>query len=163
MHICPHHHVVVLNLRVRRSCHNANENLRNYGAFLVGRRTRNKNSHRIDSPSTKAHQKGNRVSATTTPPLLPTSHFGNSGRSQSTRTTDRTTPPTPAPAPTTFNAQTNQSIFSTTSRCTEPPVHTGPNKTSRDYSETCSTAVAPCPGRALLRAPGVLVSIIFGV
>ena len=30
-HICPHHHVVVLNLRCRRSCHNANENLRNDG------------------------------------------------------------------------------------------------------------------------------------
>ena len=29
LHICPHHHVVVLNLRCRRSCHNANENLRN--------------------------------------------------------------------------------------------------------------------------------------
>ena len=29
LHFCPHHHVVVLNLRVRRSCHNANENLRN--------------------------------------------------------------------------------------------------------------------------------------
>ena len=25
LHICPHHHVVVLNLRCRRSCHNANE------------------------------------------------------------------------------------------------------------------------------------------
>ena len=33
LHICPHHHVVVLNLRCRRSCHNANENLRNYGFF----------------------------------------------------------------------------------------------------------------------------------
>ena len=32
LHICLHHHVVVLNLRCRRSCHNANENLRNYGA-----------------------------------------------------------------------------------------------------------------------------------
>ena len=31
LHICPHHHVVVLKLRCRRSCHNANENLRNYG------------------------------------------------------------------------------------------------------------------------------------
>ena len=30
LHICHHHHVVVLNLRCRRSCHNANENLRNY-------------------------------------------------------------------------------------------------------------------------------------
>ena len=29
LHICLHHHVVVLNLRCRRSCHNANENLRN--------------------------------------------------------------------------------------------------------------------------------------
>ena len=28
LHLCPHHHVVVLNLRCRRSCHNANENLR---------------------------------------------------------------------------------------------------------------------------------------
>ena len=25
LHICPHHYVVVLNLRCRRSCHNANE------------------------------------------------------------------------------------------------------------------------------------------
>ena len=31
LHICPRHHVVVLNLRCRRSCHNANENLSNYG------------------------------------------------------------------------------------------------------------------------------------
>ena len=31
LHICPHHHVVVLKLRCRRSCHNANENLRNDG------------------------------------------------------------------------------------------------------------------------------------
>ena len=31
LHICPHHHVIVLNLRCRRSCHNANENLRNNG------------------------------------------------------------------------------------------------------------------------------------
>ena len=29
LHIFPHHHVVVLKLRCRRSCHNANENLRN--------------------------------------------------------------------------------------------------------------------------------------
>ena len=28
-HNCPHHHVVVLKLRCRRSCHNANKNLRN--------------------------------------------------------------------------------------------------------------------------------------
>ena len=28
LHICPHHHVVVLNIRCDRSCHNANENLR---------------------------------------------------------------------------------------------------------------------------------------
>ena len=38
LHICPHHHVVVLNLRCRRSCHNANENLRNNcwdNAFVI--------------------------------------------------------------------------------------------------------------------------------
>ena len=34
LHICPHHHVVVLNLRCRRSCHNANENLRNNSHFI---------------------------------------------------------------------------------------------------------------------------------
>ena len=33
LHICPHHHVVVLNLRCRRSCHNANKNLRNNSHF----------------------------------------------------------------------------------------------------------------------------------
>ena len=32
LHICPHHHVIVLNFRCRRSCHNANENLRNDGS-----------------------------------------------------------------------------------------------------------------------------------
>ena len=31
LHICPHHHVVVLKLRCRRSCHNANKNLRTNG------------------------------------------------------------------------------------------------------------------------------------
>ena len=36
LHICPHHHVVVLKLRCRRSCHNANKNLRNYGMCRGG-------------------------------------------------------------------------------------------------------------------------------
>ena len=34
LHICPHHHVVVLTLRVRRSCHIANENLRNHCCWI---------------------------------------------------------------------------------------------------------------------------------
>ena len=37
LHICPHHHVVVLKLRCRRSCHNANTNLRNYGKGEQGK------------------------------------------------------------------------------------------------------------------------------
>ena len=38
LHICPHHHVVVLNLRCRRSSHNANENLCNNGQLWAHRR-----------------------------------------------------------------------------------------------------------------------------
>ena len=49
LHICPHHHVVVLNLRCRRSCHNANENLRNYAIL-------SRNYHTSVSPAQVSSQ-----------------------------------------------------------------------------------------------------------
>ena len=54
LHICPHHHVVVLNLRCRRSCHNANENLRNYDTpsvvFYCGNGTKDRSIGVTDLP-----------------------------------------------------------------------------------------------------------------